>query len=153
MCYYGDAMIAGELSCQITGQQISCASTWRLIREPGYMPRLNPRLLSSHQRWAQTTTCNMIFCLLAGLEPNHTWLNWGSSIGFSECGISIIWSSVFGILKRNRSSIGARFGIESMRGRCDTKDNLRNDGITRNFGSGLRVWRALWWCFCKVDFK
>ena len=36
---------------------------------------------------------------------------WGSPIGFSGCGISLIWRSGFGIIKPNR----ARFGIESTR--------------------------------------
>ena len=36
------------------------------------------------------------------------------------------------------SKIGASFGIESMLGRWDSKNNPRDYGIARNFGSGLR---------------
>ena len=36
------------------------------------------------------------------------------------------------------SKIGASFVIESMLGRWDSKNNLRDYGIARNFGSGLR---------------
>ena len=41
------------------------------------------------------------------------------------------------------SKIGARFGIESIRERWDAKNNPRDYGIARNFGSGLRDWRTL----------
>ena len=41
------------------------------------------------------------------------------------------------------SKIGARFEIESIRERWDAKNNPRDYGIARNFGSGLRDWRTL----------
>ena len=39
--------------------------------------------------------------------------------------------------------MGARFGIESMRERWDAKSNLRDYGIARKFGSGLRDRKTL----------
>ena len=36
------------------------------------------------------------------------------------------------------SKIGKSLGIESMLGRCDAKNNPRDHGTARNFGSGLR---------------
>ena len=39
---------------------------------------------------------------------------------------------------RFESKIGASFWIESMLGEWDAKNNLRDYGIARNFGSGLR---------------
>ena len=46
------------------------------------------------------------------------------------------------------SKIGARFGIESIRERWDAKNNPRDYGIARNFGSGLRDWRTLLGTLC-----
>ena len=60
-------------------------------------------------------------------------------MSFSGCGISFIWGSGCGILKRNRGEIR----IESMLGRRDAKDNPRGYGIARNFGSGLRDWKTV----------
>jgi len=39
--------------------------------------------------------------------------------------------------------MGARFGIENMRGRWDAKNNPRYYGIARNFGSVLRDRKTL----------
>ena len=54
----------------------------------------------------------------------------GSSTGFSGYGISLIWSS--------------GFGIDGMLGRWDAKNPPRDYGIAGRFGSGLRDWRTLW---------
>ena len=62
---------------------------------------------------------------------------WGFSIGFSGPGISLIWSSGCGVWKQNRDE----FRDWSMLGRWDVKYNPRDNGISRNFGSGLRDWR------------
>ena len=61
----------------------------------------------------------------------------GSSTGFSGYGISLIWSSGFGILN------GGGFGIDGMLGRWDAKKPPRDYGIARSFGSGIRDWRTL----------
>ena len=42
-----------------------------------------------------------------------------------------------------KREIGARFGIESMRGRWDAKSNPRDYGIARKLGSGLRERKTL----------
>ena len=39
--------------------------------------------------------------------------------------------------------IGRSFGIKSMPGRWDSKNNARDYGIARNFGSGLGDWKTL----------
>ena len=55
----------------------------------------------------------------------------GCPIVFSGSGVSLIWNSRLGILKQNQREI--RY----------TKNNPRDYGIARNFGSGLRDWRTL----------
>ena len=75
------------------------------------------------------------FCL--GKETLRPLLESHQKVGFSESGISLIWSSGFGILKYNRT----RFGIESMRASRMPKITL---GIAQNFDSGLRDWRTYW---------
>ena len=75
-----------------------------------------------------------------GAERIHVWRSGRrSSIGhFTGFGISlIIWSSWFGIWKKNRGE-----KVESLRGRWDTKNNPRDYGIARNLKSGLRDWRT-----------
>ena len=63
----------------------------------------------------------------------------GSPIVFSGSGISLFWRSGFGIFLIWNSG----FGIERRRGRWDAKNNPRDYGNTRNFGSGLPDWRKL----------
>ena len=58
----------------------------------------------------------------------------GSSIGFSGPGFPLFKARDLGF----QSKIGASFGIESVLARWDAKNNPRDYGITRNFGSGLR---------------
>lgn len=55
-------------------------------------------------------------------------------IGFTAPGISLMSSGFRGF----KNKIGVRFGIESMLGRCNAKNNPRDNWIARNFGSGLR---------------
>ena len=76
-----------------------------------------------------------------GAERIHAWRSGrGSSVGhFTVFGISLIWSSGFGIWKQNRSEIR----YESLRGRWDAKNNPRDYGIARNLKSGLPDWRTL----------
>ena len=64
---------------------------------------------------------------------------WGSPIGFRDPEFPLFEAqdSVF------ESKIGERFGIESMRGRWDAKNNPRDYRIARNFGSGGRDWGTL----------
>ena len=70
-------------------------------------------------------------------------LFWNSGFGFSYLKLGIrdfpYGNSRFGIY----SKIGSRFVIESMRGRCNAKNNHWVYGIARNFGSGLWDWRTL----------
>ena len=62
----------------------------------------------------------------------------GSPLGFSGYGVSL---GKLGI-RDVKEKIGASFGIqsisESMRERWDAKNNSRDYGIARSFGSGLR---------------
>ena len=55
---------------------------------------------------------------------------------------SIYWDPGFPLVEGQdsgfESKIGASFWIESMLGRRDSKNNPRDCGIARNFGSGLR---------------
>ena len=68
----------------------------------------------------------------------------GSPIGFPGYRISLIWRSGFGILKQNREG----FGIESMCGRWDAKNNPQDYGIAQNLGSGLQDWKTLLGTLC-----
>ena len=68
----------------------------------------------------------------------------GSPIGFPGYRISLIWRSGFGILKQNREG----FGIESMCGRWDAKNNPQDYGIAQNLGSGSRDWKTLLGTLC-----
>ena len=51
--------------------------------------------------------------------------------------ISLIWCSRFGIWKQNKGEIQD----ESLHERWDVKNNPWDQGIARNFGSGLRDWK------------
>lgn len=58
-------------------------------------------------------------------------------------GIRDLPSSKLGIPVFFKSKIRATFGIESIHGMWDIKNNHRDYGISRNFGSGSRDWRTL----------
>lgn len=58
--------------------------------------------------------------------------------------VSLIWSSGFGILMQNPAS----FGIESIRDSYNARNNTRDNGIARNFGSEKRDWRTLLGTLC-----
>ena len=64
----------------------------------------------------------------------------GYPIGFSGSGISLIWSSGFGILKQNR----LRFGIEIMRASWNARKNPRDYRIALSFGSGHGIEEPYW---------
>ena len=61
---------------------------------------------------------------MAGTHANKEGPQW---VSFSGPGISLIWSSDSGF----ESKIGASFGIESMFGRWDSKNNPGDYGIAR----------------------
>jgi len=63
----------------------------------------------------------------------------GSSMGFSGSGISLVWSSGFGILKQNSGEIRDWKNVQEV----GYQNNPRDYGIAWNFGSGLRDWRTL----------
>ena len=60
----------------------------------------------------------------------------GTSISFSGSGISLIWSSGFGILKQTSGEIRDWKYVQEV----GYQNNPRDYGIARNFGSGLRDW-------------
>ena len=65
----------------------------------------------------------------------------------SEGPQKVFWDPGFPLFEARdsgfQSKIGRSFGIKSMPGRWDSKNNPRDYGIERNFGSGLRDWRTL----------
>ena len=79
----------------------------------------------------------------AGFWISLIWNSWFgiSLIWNSGFGISLFWNSGFGIFRMETRD--SRFVIESMRGRCNAKNNHWVYWIARNFGSGLWDWRTL----------
>ena len=71
----------------------------------------------------------------------NNFVTWRSPTGFSGSGISFIWNAGFGILKQNAET---KFGIESMRGRWDTKNNPRVTGLNEILGRDYGIEELYW---------